>query len=69
MTESRRLRVAIVFGGVSTEHDVSLTSALSIFKQIDFEKYDVLAIRISKEGQWQILPNPGFQCKVVYWSF
>jgi len=49
---SRRIRVAIVFGGRSGEHEVSLVSAQGIMKAIDKEKYEVLPIGITKEGQW-----------------
>lgn len=49
---SRRIRVAIVFGGRSGEHEVSLVSAQGIMKAIDKKKYEVLPIGITKEGQW-----------------
>ena len=58
MEENSRLRVALLFGGRSTEHEVSMTSAIGILKHIDKEKYDVLPIRISKEGQWIMLNDP-----------
>ena len=48
----RKLRVAILFGGRSGEHEVSLLSAASILKAIDRKKYDVVPIGISKQGQW-----------------
>jgi len=50
--------VAILFGGRSTEHEVSLTSALGILQHIPREKYEILLIKISREGKWQLLsPN------------
>jgi len=49
---SRRIRVAIVFGGRSGEHEVSLVSAQGIIKAVDKKRYEVLPIGITKEGQW-----------------
>lgn len=57
MNQKKKIRVALLFGGRSSEHEVSLTSALSILKHIDQKKYSVLPIKISKEGQWQVLSN------------
>ena len=54
---SRKLRVAVLFGGRSAEHDVSLASAFSILQNIDTEKYDVVPVKISREGRWTVLPN------------
>ncbi len=48
----KRLRVGILFGGRSGEHEVSLLSAASIFKAIDRKKYEVVPIGITKEGRW-----------------
>ena len=48
----KRLRVGILFGGRSGEHEVSLLSAASIFKAIDQKKYDVVPIGITKQGRW-----------------
>lgn len=45
-------RVAILFGGKSTEHEVSRVSAASVLKNIDRDKFDVNVIGITKEGQW-----------------
>lgn len=48
----RKLRVGILFGGRSGEHEVSLLSAASILKAIDRNKFDVTPIGITKEGRW-----------------
>jgi D-alanine-D-alanine ligase len=48
----KRLRVGILFGGRSGEHEVSLLSAASVLKSIDREKFDVVPIGITKEGRW-----------------
>ena len=52
----KKLRVGIVYGGRSGEHEVSVTSAGSIFKHIDRNKYEPVAIRIDKDGRW-VLPD------------
>jgi D-alanine-D-alanine ligase len=49
---AKRLRVGILFGGRSGEHEVSLLSAASILKAIDRKKFDVVPIGITKEGRW-----------------
>ena len=48
----KKLRVGIIFGGRSGEHEVSVTSAASIFKHIDRGKYEPVPIRIEKDGSW-----------------
>jgi D-alanine-D-alanine ligase len=48
----KKLRVGILFGGRSGEHEVSLLSAASVLKAIDKNKFDVLPIGITKEGRW-----------------
>jgi len=48
----KKLRVGILFGGRSGEHEVSLLSAASVLNAIDKNKYEVVPIGITKEGQW-----------------
>jgi D-alanine-D-alanine ligase len=48
----KKLRIGILFGGRSGEHEVSLLSAASILKAIDRKKYDVVPIGIDKQGHW-----------------
>jgi D-alanine-D-alanine ligase len=47
-----KIRVGILFGGRSGEHEVSLLSAASVLKAIDKDKYEVVPIGITKEGRW-----------------
>ena len=47
-----KLRVGVIFGGRSGEHEVSLVSANSIINALDKEKYEVVPIGITKEGEW-----------------
>ncbi|QXM06780.1 D-alanine--D-alanine ligase [Crassaminicella indica] len=49
-----KINVAVVFGGRSGEHEVSLMSATSVMKAIDKDKYNIIPIGITKEGQWII---------------
>ena len=48
----KKLRVGILFGGRSGEHEVSLLSAASVLNAIDKEKYEVVPIGITKDGRW-----------------
>ena len=48
----KKLRVGLIFGGKSGEHEVSFCSASSIIKAIDKDKYTVVPIGITKEGRW-----------------
>jgi D-alanine-D-alanine ligase len=49
---SRKIRLALIFGGQSAEHDVSLISARSVLQAIDPARYEVLPIAISPGGEW-----------------
>jgi D-alanine-D-alanine ligase len=49
---AKKLRVGVLFGGRSGEHEVSLLSAASILKAIDRKKFDVVPIGITKTGRW-----------------
>src|SRR6202789_4075819 len=49
---AKKLRVGILFGGRSGEHEVSLLSAASVLGAIDRDKFDVTPIGITKEGRW-----------------
>src|ERR1700749_2249109 len=48
----KKIRVGILFGGRSGEHEVSLLSAASVFNAIDKSKFEVVPIGITKEGRW-----------------
>lgn len=53
-TQSKRLRVGVLFGGRSGEHEVSLASAASVIRGLDPAKYEPVPIGITKEGQWRV---------------
>ena len=50
----KKLKLAVVFGGTSSEHDVSIVSGTSVIKNLNKEKYDITPIYISKDGKWYI---------------
>lgn len=52
MAKYKKLRVGVIFGGRSGEHEVSLASAKGIMDAIDKDKYEVVPIGITKAGQW-----------------
>ena len=54
MSEHRRLRVGVLFGGQSAEHEVSLVSARSIMQALDPGRYEVVPIGITRQGRWVI---------------
>jgi D-alanine-D-alanine ligase len=54
MSAKKKLRVAVLFGGRSGEHEVSLASAASVIRTLDPEKYEAVPIGISKEGRWLV---------------
>lgn len=48
-----KIKLGIIYGGMSTEHEVSVTSAKSVIKNLNKEKYEINEIYITKEGEWQ----------------
>src|SRR5438067_5179645 len=52
--EKKRLRIGILFGGRSGEHEVSLASAASVIRGLDPDKYEAVPIGITKEGHWLV---------------
>jgi D-alanine-D-alanine ligase len=51
---SKRLKVGVLFGGRSAEHEVSLRSAAAVIAALDRGKYDVIPIKIGRDGSWQL---------------
>jgi D-alanine-D-alanine ligase len=49
-----RIRVAVIMGGRSSEHEISLASAHSVVESLDPERYEVRAIEIGREGRWEL---------------
>jgi len=55
---ARKIRVGVIFGGRSGEHEVSLASARSVMNAMDKEKYEIVPIGITKEGGWIASGDP-----------
>ncbi|HEX6355521.1 D-alanine--D-alanine ligase family protein [Actinophytocola sp.] len=56
MASQERIRVAVVFGGQSTEHAVSCVSAASVLANLDPERFEVLPVGITPQGSWVLGP-------------
>jgi D-alanine-D-alanine ligase len=54
MTSAKRLRIGVLFGGRSGEHEVSLASAASVIRALDPAKYEAVPIGIAKDGRWLV---------------
>ena len=54
----KTLRVGIIYGGRSGEHEVSLASAAAVFQHLDPARYEPVAIRIEKDGRWTLPRRP-----------
>jgi D-alanine-D-alanine ligase len=54
----KKLRVGVIYGGRSGEHEVSVASAASIIKHLDRTRYEPMPIRIEKDGRWTIVDRP-----------
>lgn len=57
-TYVKRLRVGVIYGGRSGEHEVSLASAAAVFANLDRSRYEPVAIRIEKDGRWLLADRP-----------
>ena len=57
-TGSRRARIAVIFGGTSSEHGVSCLTAASVLRVIDVERYEVVGIGITRSGRWVVVDAP-----------
>ena len=54
----KKLRVGVIYGGRSGEHEVSLASAAAVFQNLDPERYLPVAILIDKDGRWALPARP-----------
>ncbi len=52
-----KIKVAVIFGGASSEHDISLVSATNIIKNMPLDKYSITCIGITKKGRWLYYPG------------
>lgn len=56
--QRKKTKVALIFGGRSAEHQVSLVSASAIYKNLDRSRYQVISLYITKEGRWKRVASP-----------
>ena len=52
MDETKKIKMMLIFGGVSSEHEVSRTSAASVLEHINRDKYEIIKVGITKDGRW-----------------
>jgi D-alanine-D-alanine ligase len=52
----KKLRIGVIYGGRSGEHEVSIASAAAVFQNLDPERYEAVPVRIEKDGRW-VLPS------------
>ena len=50
--EKKKTKIAVIFGGCSTEYKVSLQSAYSVLENINAERFETISIGITKDGDW-----------------
>ncbi|MGA3282190.1 MAG: D-alanine--D-alanine ligase family protein [Smithella sp.] len=58
LKKAAKIKIGVLYGGRSGEHDVSLCSAASVFSALDRKKYEVKAIGIARDGRWYVQDNP-----------
>ncbi len=63
-----KTKIAVLFGGASSEHEVSLVSAYSVLTNIPKDKYDVMCIGITKKGHWMYYPGEYEDIKTGAWE-
>ena len=52
-----KTKVVVIFGGASSEHDISLVSATNVIENMPKDKYEVICIGITKKGRWLYYPE------------
>ena len=62
---SGRTRVAVLLGGRSSEHDISLASARSVLEALDSERYETVTVEIGRDGRWELGTGDGDTPSVV----
>ncbi|MBE6045152.1 MAG: D-alanine--D-alanine ligase [Clostridiales bacterium] len=66
--EQDKKKVMLIFGGVSSEHEVSRTSAASVLSHINTEKYDIIKVGITKDGRWMQTEAEPFDIENGSWE-
>ncbi len=63
-----KTRIAVLFGGVSSEHEISCISAAAVVDHLQIEKYDILKIGITKKGRWLLFPGSSQDMRDGSWE-
>lgn len=63
-SEKRKIRVAVVFGGRSSEHEISCVTAGSVMSVIDRDRYEVVPVGITREGNWVLTSGDPAQLRI-----
>jgi D-alanine-D-alanine ligase len=58
LKKAAKIKIGVLYGGRSGEHNVSLCSAASVFSALDRNKYEVTAVGIDRDGRWYVQDNP-----------
>lgn len=58
LKKAAKIKIGVLYGGRSGEHDVSLCSAASVFSALDRRKYEVIAVGIARDGRWYVQDKP-----------
>jgi len=61
----QKIKIALLFGGRSAEHNISIRSATSIYANINQKNYNVISIFINKKGKWKVVPSPCCPPKIL----
>lgn len=62
---AKKLRVALLFGGRSAEHDVSITSAAAIYTHLDKSRFDITCVYANRQGGWRTVETPQAPAEVL----
>lgn len=65
MAKRKKISIAVIFGGISTEHNVSISSGLNVIKNLSKKKYSITAVKILRNGKWSINSHPGLDAKTA----
>ncbi|OGD14311.1 MAG: D-alanine--D-alanine ligase A [Candidatus Aminicenantes bacterium RBG_16_63_14] len=62
---SKKISIALIFGGRSAEHEISLISAAAVHKNLDKDKFEVRSIYITRDGRWKSVEAPSMDVETV----
>ena len=63
-----RIRVAVLFGGVSNEHEISLISAYNVIQNLPKDKFEIIPVGITKKGRWMFFPGDPTEIQMGTWE-